>query len=134
MFKCIRMTAFPILVVSLSLASVIGARAQDAGPALKSTWKAEAGADSQRISVTDMSGDSKLSMLLLGKDGSLSAYSFTATGIEKAGTVELGKGVVNFAAGRFAKGKPGVIIVPGALFYKHGDKYVRKDAGDLKEI
>ena len=110
------------------------AHSQAAGPSLKSAWKAEVAADSRRIAVADMTGDMKPNLLLLGKEGALTIFSISGATPEKIGTSDLGKGAVQFVAGKFAKGKPGVISVPGALLYKEGDKFVRKEVGDLGDI
>ena len=49
-----------------------------------------------------------------------------------AARLDLGR--ANFAVGNFAKGKPAMIVVPGALFYRDGEKYSQKEVADLEDL
>ena len=69
---------FAASAAALSLiAAATPVSAQANGPNLKSAWKTEVPADSRRISVADMSGDSKPNLLVLGKEGSLSIFGLS---------------------------------------------------------
>lgn len=125
-------TAFAVL--ALSSLPTLAAVAQDSGPTLKSTWKSEVAADSRRLAVADMAGDSKLNLLLLGKDGALTIHTLAGAAPVKMDTVELGKGIEGFAALKPGMGKSSLVAIPGAVFYRAGDKYVRKNVGEVGDI
>src|SRR5947209_4437055 len=95
-------------------------------PEFRSTWRAMLPADSRRIAVADLSGDGKPRLLALGKESNLTVISLTGAAPAKEMSVDLGPNATSFVAGRFSKGKPALIVVPGAVFLKEGDKLTRK--------
>ncbi len=103
-------------------------------PSFKAEWKADAPKDSQRLAVADVAGDKKPRILLLDGGNKLTVYKLTGAALEKEDTLDLGDGAKGFVVGRFAKNRPAMVAVPGAIYYRDGDKYVRKAAPDLKEI
>ena len=116
-------------------APVGGGGAKKGGlPAFKQAWKAELPAGTTRIAVGDVAGDKATRLLALGAGGKLTIYKVGANGVEQESTVDLGAKVTKFEVGNFAKGKPAVIVVPRAVYYKDGDKYIKKDAPDLDDI
>src|SRR5207248_583339 len=54
--------------------------------------------------------------------------------LDKELNLDLGADASTFIVGRFAPGRPVMIVVPGAVFMREADKYVKKPAPDLKEI
>jgi hypothetical protein len=116
-------------------APVGGGGAKKGGPpAFKSSWKSEVLAGTSRIAIGDVTGDKSARLIGLGSSGKLTIYKVGAGGAEQDGTVDLGAKVTKFEVGNFAKGKPAVIVVPKAIFYREGDKYVKKDAADLDDF
>jgi hypothetical protein len=103
-------------------------------PAFKLAWKADLPGATRRIAVADVTGDKKPRLLALGEAGALTIYKMATDAVEKEASLDLGANAVKFVAGRFAKGKPAIIAVPGALFYRDGENYTKKDAPDLKDI
>ena len=108
-------------------------RPEEGGPTFKSAWTAELAAGTSRLACADVTGDKKGRLLAL--EGSmLRILNMTGEKPMKEADVELGKGASSFAAGQFAKGKPAVIVVPGAVFYRDGEKYTKKDAADIADV
>lgn len=103
-------------------------------PSFKQAWKVDVPAGARRIAVSDVTSDKKPRLLVLGEDNSLTIDRLTNTDLEKEDSLDLGAGAAKFVAGHFVKGKPAVIAVPGALYYRDGDKYSKKEAPDLKDI
>jgi len=103
-------------------------------PAFKSTWKMNMPAAARRIAVGDVAGDKKPRLLMLGEGGALTIYRIKASALEKEEEVDLGKDAAQFVVGRFAKDKPALIVAPGVIFYRDGEKYARKEVADLSQI
>jgi hypothetical protein len=108
-------------------------------PAYKSAWKMDLPIGTQRVAVADVTGDKKLRLLVLDDKGTLAIHKLSdakteETKTEKEGEIALGKDAAKFAVGRFAKDKPALIVVPGALFYRDGDKYSKKEVADLENL
>ena len=103
-------------------------------PHFISAWKITVPAGTRRIAIADVTGDKQPRLLALGEVNTLSINRVTRDGLVKEDSIDLGPDAVHFAAGHFAKDRPALIAVPGAIFYKDGDKYTRKDAPGLKTI
>jgi hypothetical protein len=103
-------------------------------PAFKSAWRMDLPKEARRIAVMDLTDDKKPRLIVLGKGNTATIYKTSPTAIEKEAEVDLGKNAVQFVAGHFAKGKPGVIAAPGVIIYNEGGQYVRKETADLGEI
>ena len=102
-------------------------------PAFKKTWQIDLPKEARRISVAEVNADKKPRLLVLGKGGELTVYRPAAMGLTKEATVDLGPSAGSFVAGKFAKDKPAVIVVPGAIHYLEGDGFKSKKA-DLTDI
>src|SRR4051812_38758348 len=109
----------------MALSGAIG-RAQEAkkeaGPTFKSAWTVALPGDISRIAGADVTGDKKGRLLAL-EGNTLHIFNITGEKPIKEADVDLGKGASSFVAGQFAKGKPALIAVPGAIFYRDGEKY-----------
>lgn len=129
-------TAFRTMaaVGGLTLLSTMAQAAPDAAPAVKTTWKMDVPAGTKRIAVVDLKGDKSFRLLILDAEGTLTINKVTDAALTKEDAISLGKEADQFAVGQFVKDKPAVIAVPGAVFYRDGDKYSKKDAADLKTI
>lgn len=103
-------------------------------PAFKTGWKIEVPATTKRIAVADVTSDKMARLLLLDDHKKLTINKVNGEKVEEEGAVELGEGAEKFTVGHFAKGKPAVIVVPGAVYYRDGDKYSKKAAADLTDI
>lgn len=131
--------AFAAVGAAALLAAVV--QAQDAQaqkktgpPAYKSVWKIDLPAGTSRIAVADVTEDKKPRLLVLGADNALSIQDLSGAAPKEETKVELGAKGPSFVAGRFAKGKPALIVVPGAIFYREGEKYAKREAADLNDI
>ncbi|MCW3097579.1 MAG: hypothetical protein JWL77_3197 [Chthonomonadaceae bacterium] len=122
-----------------ALAALSGAvgQAQEAkketGPTFKSAWTAELTGGTSRIACADVTGDKKGRLLAL-EGSTLRIFNVTGEKPVKEADVDLGKGASSFVAGQFTKGKPAVIVTPGAVIYRDGEKYTRKEAADISEV
>ncbi|HZT40572.1 MAG TPA: hypothetical protein VFA07_00200 [Chthonomonadaceae bacterium] len=103
-------------------------------PHFTSAWKITVPSGTRRIAIADVVGDKQLRLLALGEDNTLTINRVTRDGLQKEALIDLGADAAHFAVGRFAKDRPALIAVPGAIFYKEGDKYTRKDTPGLKAI
>lgn len=103
-------------------------------PAFTPLWKMEVAADTQRVAVADLGADKKPRLLTLGADNTLTVQNLTGDAPAREATISLGPRGSRFVAGQFAKGKPAVVAVPGAIFVKDGDAFARKDAPDINDI
>lgn len=111
-----------------------GAEAKKSGPpAFVSTWKMDLPGSVSRIGVGDVAGD-KTPRLVTLEGAVISVYGLVDKDLKPEAKIELKTAPKNFAVGNFAKGKPAVIAVPGAIIYRDGDKYVTKAAPDLVDI
>jgi len=106
---------------------------KETGPTFKSAWTVEMAAGTSRLAGADVTGDKKGRLLAL-EGNTLHIFNVTGEKPVKEADVDLGKGAASFAAGQFAKGKPAVIVVPGAVFYRDGEKYTKKDAADITDV
>jgi len=134
------MKGMVLRVLALSaLAALSGAvgRAQEAkketGPTFKSAWTVELAADTSRLACADVTGDKKGRLLAL-EGSTLKIFNVTGEKPVKEAEADLGKGAASFVAGQFAKGKPAMIAVPGAIIYRDGEKYTKKDAADITDV
>jgi hypothetical protein len=119
-------------------AKVMGAAAETpkkgGPPAFKSAWKVEVPAATKRIGVGDVVGDKVSRLLVLDDHNKLTVLNVaTATPKEEA-SADLGDQGAKFVVGAFAKGKPAVVVVPGAIFYREGDSVKKKAVADLADI
>src|SRR5207248_10615416 len=115
-------------------ASVGGGGAKSGPPAFKAVWKMDLPKGSRRFAIADGAADKKPRLLVLGAGNALTVYGLKGEALDKESTVELGQDAASFIVGRFAAGKPAMIVVPGSLFMRVDDKYVKKPAPELKEI
>jgi hypothetical protein len=140
--KMRRFAGSSVAVGALALLATAGgvwpARAQDAKksgpPTLKSAWKMDLPTGTQRVAVADVTDDKRPRLLVLDGEGTLSVQKLSDTAAEKEASIPLGAGAARFVAGHFAKDRPAVIAVPGAVYYRDGDKYSKKAAADLTEV
>jgi len=112
-----------------------GAEAKKTGPpAFVPVWKMELPGTVDRIGVGDVAGE-KTPKLVVLEGATVSVYGLSDKELKPEAKIELKGGTAkNFAVGQFAKGKPAVIAVPGAIIYRDGDKYSTKPAPDLSGI
>lgn len=103
-------------------------------PSYKSAWKQDVPEGTVRIALADLTDDKKPRLLTLGKDNKLTVSDISGEKPKEEDTLDLGKDADQFVVGRFAKGKPAVIAIPGTIYYRDGDKYSKKEAADLKMI
>ncbi len=103
-------------------------------PKFTSAWKMELPEGTQRVAIADVTEDKKPRLLVLGKDDTMTVMKLTDGAAAKEGSMALGKEGAKFVTGHFAAGKPALVVVPGAIFYKAGDAYKKKEAPDLKEV
>ncbi len=103
-------------------------------PAFKSAWKVEVPATAKRIAIADVTGDKTPRLLVLDDHNRLTIHSVTGAAPKEDASIELGDKGEKFVAGGFAKGKPAVIVVPGAVYYKDGDTYKKKVLADLSDV
>src|SRR5437763_1863560 len=92
-------------------------------PAYKAVWKVEMPAECRRVAVADVSGDKKLSLLVLGKSSTLTVHSLGDKLYDKEMSVDLGEKAEECAIGAFQAGKPAMIVVPNAVFVKKGSTF-----------
>jgi hypothetical protein len=107
---------------------------KDATPKFKSVWEMELPDGTQRVAIADVTEDKKPRLLVLDKGGTLTVQKLTDNAAATEGSIALGKEAARFVTGHFAKGKPALIVLPGAVFYKDGDKYSKKELADLTEV
>jgi hypothetical protein len=103
-------------------------------PALKSVWKMDLPAGTQRVAVADVTDDKLPRLLVLNAEGTLAIRKLSAEGSKEEATVALGTGAARFVVGHFTKGKPAQIVVPNAVFYREGESYRKKELPDLTEV
>jgi len=103
-------------------------------PAFKSSWMMDAPAGTIRITLADMAGDKSTRMLTVSDGGKIAIHKFADDKFAVEAEIEAGKGASHFAAGSFSKGKPASIVVPGAIWFKDGDKYTKKATTDISDI
>jgi hypothetical protein len=103
-------------------------------PMFKSLWKLEAPAGARRVAVGNVAGEKEVRLLLLGEGDKLTVHKVTDGEAPVEDTIALGKGADKLVVGTFAKGKPAVIVVPGAVYYRNEGKYVKKEAPDLSTV
>lgn len=126
------------VVGAMAATSVQAQEAKKSGtPNYTSAWKMDLAAGTKRIAVADVTEDKKPRLLVLNAEGKLTVHKLSATATapgDSEGAVSLGEKADKFAVGHFAKGKPAVIAVPGAIFYREGEAYSKKAAGDLTDV
>jgi hypothetical protein len=103
-------------------------------PMFASTWKLEVAPAVRRAAAADVMGDKAPRLLTLGADNTLVIENVTGSKPVQDATVDLGDKAERFAVGQFAKGKPAIVAVPGAVFYRDGAKVARKAVPDLSDI
>lgn len=114
---------------------VMGAKPKKTGPpAFKSAWTLPVKENTTRIFVADVTGDRTPRLLTLGSDHNLAVHKVGENGAQVEATIALGDKSRQIAVGHFAKGKPAVIVVPGAIHYRDGDKYAKKETTDVSDI
>lgn len=106
---------------------------KDGLPAYKKSWQMDLPKEARRIAVGEVHADKKLRLLVLGKGGELTVFRPAAMGLTKESTVDLGANASKFVVGKFAKEKPAVIAVPGAVYYHDGTEFKNKKA-DVADI
>jgi hypothetical protein len=104
---------------------------KDATPKFQPVWQMELPEGTQRVAIADVTEDKKPRLLVLDKEGTLTFQNLKDTAAATEGSMPLGKEAARFVTGHFDKAKPALIVVPGAVFYKDGDKYRKKDVPDL---
>src|SRR5205085_548806 len=119
----------------MALAPLAGAagHAEEAGVTFKSAWTAVLPAGTSRLAAADVTGDKRARLLAL-EGSTLRIFNMSGEKPVKEAEVDMGKEASSFAAGQFATGKPAVIVSPGTVVYRDGDKYVRKDAADISGV
>jgi hypothetical protein len=102
-------------------------------PAYKKTWQMDLPKESRRIAVGEVHSDKKPRLLVLGSEGELTVFRPAAMALSKESKVDLGSNAAKFVVGKFAKDKPAVIAVPGAVHYLDGTEFKTKkvDLADL---
>lgn len=103
-------------------------------PAFKSAWKVEVPATTKRIGVGDVVGDKVTRLLVLDDHNKLTVLNVATATPKEDASVDLGESGPKFVVGLFAKGKPAVVVVPGAIYYRDGDSVKKKAATDLADI
>jgi hypothetical protein len=103
-------------------------------PAFKSAWKVEVPAATKRIAVGDVVGDKVTRLLVLDDHNKLTVLNVAGDMPKEEATADLGDQGSKFVVGNFAKGKPAVVAVPGAIFYRDGDSVKKKAVADLTDI
>jgi hypothetical protein len=103
-------------------------------PEYKSLWKMEVATPAERIALGDVTGDKTARLVLLGADGKATVNKVADNKLTEEASIDLGKDAKKFVVGAYAKDKPAVIVIPGAVFYKDGDKYSRKEAKDITDV
>lgn len=118
------------------LALVVGliAPAAENAPAFKSVWKVDMPAECRRIAIADISGDKKLSFLVLGKTNTLTVHSLADKLSDKEMSVDLGDKADEFGIGTFQAGKPAMIVLPNAVYYKKGAAFEKKAFQGLDKV
>jgi hypothetical protein len=74
---------------------------------------------------------------VLNGEGKLTIHKLSETATvpgDSEGVISLGEKADRFAVGHFVKGKPAMIAVPGAIFYREGEAYSKKAAEDLADV
>jgi hypothetical protein len=121
-------------VAGLMLLAMVSQAAPDAAPTVQTRWKMDLPAGTKGIAIADVRGDGSPRLMVLDADGVLTVNRFAEAALTKEDTISLGKQADQFAVGQFAKNRPAVIIVPGAIYYRDGDKYSKKTAADITTI
>ncbi len=103
-------------------------------PEYKSLWKMDVSNSAQRIALGDVTGDKTARVILVGADGKATVNKVGDGKLTEEASIDLGKDSKKVVVGNYAKGKPAVIVVPGAVFFKDGDKYTRKEAKDISDV
>jgi hypothetical protein len=119
-------------------AKVMGAQAEtpkkSGPPAFKSAWKVEVPAATKRIGVGDVVGDKTTRLLALDDHNKLTVLNVAGGAPKEEASADLGDQGEKFVVGTFAKGKPAIVAVPGAIFYRDGDSVKKKAVADLTDI
>ncbi len=103
-------------------------------PAFVSVWKMDLPGTVTRVGIGDVAGD-KTPRLVTLDGAAVSIYALVEKELKPETKVELkGTAIKNMVVGKFAKGKPAIIAVPGSLIYKDGDKYATKAATQLYAV
>ena len=113
--------------------AAIGGPKKTGAPSYKSSWVADAPAGTVRISLADMAGDKSVRLLAGTDAGKIIIHKFADDKFSVENEVEVGKGSSHFVAGVFSKGKQASIVVPGAIYYKDGDKFAKKVTTDISD-
>lgn len=100
----------------------------------KLLWKAEVPADARRVALGDVLEEKKHSVLVLGGGEELSVFGFEGDELKKTESVALGSRAAQFFVARLQKGKPAMIAVPGAIFYRSGGSFAQVKAPGLTLI
>lgn len=103
-------------------------------PEYKSLWKMDIAQPAMRVLLGDVTGDKTARLILVTAAGKATVNKVGDDKLTEEATIELGKDAGKAAVGTFAKGKPAIIVVPGAIYSKDGEKYVRKEAKDISDI
>jgi hypothetical protein len=103
-------------------------------PAFKSAWKVDVSATAKRIGVGDVIGDKVPRLLVLDDKNKLTVLNVAGATSKEEASAELGDQGPKFVVGAFAKGKPDIVAVPGAIYYRDGDTVKKKTVSDLADI
>ena len=101
---------------------------------MKSLWKLSAPADARRVALGDVMGDKKQRVMVLGATDELAVMNIADDKLVKDASVALGPKAGSFYVGNLEKGKPAVIAVPGAIHYRSGEEFAKKNAPELSSI
>ena len=113
---------------------LVGSAKKTGPPAYISAWKGEAPAGTVRIGVGSLTEDESPRLITWGPTGPATIHTLGTGGLVKEATIDLGPGAKYFVVGRLAKGKPAVVVAPGLIWYRDGDKYTKKVVDYLKEV
>lgn len=102
--------------------------------ALKAAWKVEATAGARRIAIGDVMGDKKPRALVLDATDEVAVVSIAEDKLVKDAGIKLGPKAGGLFVGNLEKGKPAVILVPGAVHYRSGDTFATKAAPEMSSI
>jgi hypothetical protein len=103
-------------------------------PMYKSLWKMEIAQAATRLGLGDVTGDKTARVVLVSADGKATVNKIGEEKITEEASLDLGKDGQKLVVGAYAKGKPAVLVVPGAVYFKDGDKYTKKAAADLADV
>ena len=103
-------------------------------PAYVSLWKMEMVPGVTRVASAILTDDKKPRLLVLDASNKLAIKDVTGKDPAKDEEIDLGSTGQRLAVGRFAAGKPAVVAVPGAIWYRDGDKYANKKVPKLTDV